>query len=156
MVYAFSLFTQQRFTGKIKIFCDKGINNNEDYFNKHHPPAHHQHMRPWFILKAHIVRKIKKWTVSNFKNLDRERVCSLSDYAPRPFSPFRPFSTDFVPRPFRPIIPLYDVTSIDYLTSQGRMIMDSLFIPVTDNSCIPRTPWGQTLMDSTSITFADR
>ena len=56
---------------QLKVLWYKGINNNADYFTKHHPPAHHRRMRPRFILKAHIVRKINFLTVFTIQNSDR-------------------------------------------------------------------------------------
>jgi hypothetical protein len=38
---------------QLRIYWDKGLNNNADYFTKHHPPAHHRTMRPKYVLNAH-------------------------------------------------------------------------------------------------------
>ena len=39
------------------IYCDKGANNDADYYTKHHPPAHHRTKRLKFILKNfHMTR----------------------------------------------------------------------------------------------------
>ena len=36
---------------QLNIYWDKGINNDADYFTKHHPPAHHRIQRSRYILK---------------------------------------------------------------------------------------------------------
>ena len=36
----------------LDIYWDKGINNDADYFTKHHPPAHHKLQRHRYILKG--------------------------------------------------------------------------------------------------------
>ena len=36
-----------------KMYWDKGANNLANYHTKHHPPSHHQKMRPLYILKNH-------------------------------------------------------------------------------------------------------
>jgi hypothetical protein len=38
---------------QLRIYWDKGQNNNADYFTKHHPPSHHLAMRPRYVLNAH-------------------------------------------------------------------------------------------------------
>jgi hypothetical protein len=38
---------------QLRIYWDKGINNQADYFTKHHPPSHHLLMRPQYVLNAH-------------------------------------------------------------------------------------------------------
>ena len=43
---------------QLKVFWEKGINNNADYFTKYHPHKHNQYRRPRFIIKVHIVRKL--------------------------------------------------------------------------------------------------
>ena len=136
-------------------FWDKGINKNWYYFTKHHPPAHHRRMRPVFILKFHIVRKLKKCIDSKFQNSDFERVYSWADSIPRPFRTFRPFRVDSGPSPFIPGRLLSGITSIDYLTSRGKTLMDSLFRPVANNSCRPCTSQVRMLMDCTSRTLTN-
>ena len=42
---------------EFKIWWDKGINNLADYHTKHFPPAHHQQMRPTYILKGNNVSR---------------------------------------------------------------------------------------------------
>ena len=44
----------------IKVFWDKGTNNDGDYFTKHHSPAVHKTQRPRYILKGFSVTKLKK------------------------------------------------------------------------------------------------
>jgi len=39
----------------IRVFWDKGANNDADYFTKHHPPSHHQSIQSRYILKNHYV-----------------------------------------------------------------------------------------------------
>eukprot|EP00957_Ditylum_brightwellii_P012128 915770-Ditylum_brightwellii.AAC.1 len=36
----------------LEIYWDKGINNDVDYYTKHHPLSHHKVTRPWHILKG--------------------------------------------------------------------------------------------------------
>ena len=31
---------------QLRLYWDKGTNNDADYFTKHHPPIHHRQMRP--------------------------------------------------------------------------------------------------------------
>ena len=40
---------------QIRYYWDKGINNEADYFSRHHPPKHHIDMRPKYILKGHLL-----------------------------------------------------------------------------------------------------
>jgi hypothetical protein len=40
---------------QLRIYWDRGRNNDTDYFTKHHPPAHYIHMRPKYVLNAHLV-----------------------------------------------------------------------------------------------------
>lgn len=42
---------------QFEIFWDKGTNNYADYFTKHHPPIHHQTIRPTYILKSFTLKK---------------------------------------------------------------------------------------------------
>jgi hypothetical protein len=44
---------------QLRIYWDKGINNDADYFTKHHPPKHHQMMRSKYILKANLIRFVR-------------------------------------------------------------------------------------------------
>ena len=141
---------------QLKVFWYKVINNNSYYFTKHHPTNHHWCMCPRFILKAHIVRKLKNLTESNFQNSDFDRVCSWANSGTRPFSPSRPSRADYVPIPFIIGIPLSNINSMYSLTSWGWTLTDSIFIPVTENSCRQRTSWGWTLMDSKSRPLTDR
>jgi hypothetical protein len=68
---------------QLRIYWDKGQNNNADYFTKHHSPAHHMLMRPQYVLNAHsvaqLIEKISKLTarlpVRHFR-LPGARVCS--------------------------------------------------------------------------------
>ena len=39
---------------QIKVFWQKGEDNLADYFTKHHPPAHHQKMRPIYLYEPKI------------------------------------------------------------------------------------------------------
>ena len=40
----------------IRVFWDKGINNDADYFTKHHSTTHHQAIREKYILKGHLIK----------------------------------------------------------------------------------------------------
>ena len=37
----------------IRVFWDKGVHNDADYFTKHHPASYHQSFRDCYILKGH-------------------------------------------------------------------------------------------------------
>ena len=39
----------------IRYYWDKGVNNDADYFTKHHPPKHHIQQRPKYILKGNLL-----------------------------------------------------------------------------------------------------
>jgi hypothetical protein len=56
---------------QLRMYWAKGVDNDADYFTKHHPPSHHIIMRPKYVLNAHMV------TVLN--RLLGARVCSYSD-----------------------------------------------------------------------------
>jgi hypothetical protein len=56
---------------QLRIYWDKGQNNNADYFTKHHPPSHHIVQRPRYVLNAHQVTALKR--------LLGARVCSNHD-----------------------------------------------------------------------------
>ena len=55
----------------LKIYWDKGSNNDADYFTKHHSPSHHKLMRPKYILKGFAVTELAKAISSSI----RARVC---------------------------------------------------------------------------------
>ncbi len=38
--------------GQLVIYCRKGVENDADYFTKHHPKAHHQRMRSRYLHEA--------------------------------------------------------------------------------------------------------
>jgi hypothetical protein len=44
---------------QLRIYWDKGSNNDADYFTKHHPPKYHQMMRSKYILKANLIRIVR-------------------------------------------------------------------------------------------------
>ena len=50
----------------IRYYWDKGINNEADYFSKHHPPKHHIDMRPKYILKGHLLTEKICHVCTNF------------------------------------------------------------------------------------------
>jgi hypothetical protein len=56
---------------QLRIWWDKGVNNDADYFTKHHPPSHHILMRPKYVLNAH--------QLTSQKQLLGGRVCSITD-----------------------------------------------------------------------------
>jgi hypothetical protein len=56
---------------QLRIWWDKGIHNDADYFTKHHPPSHHILMRPKYVLNAH--------QLTSQKPLLGARVCSSTD-----------------------------------------------------------------------------
>ena len=55
----------------IRVFWDRGIYNDADYFTKHHPPSHHRSIRERYILKGHHVTR----SCSLFPKLPCARVC---------------------------------------------------------------------------------
>ena len=62
----------------LKIFWDKGSNNDADYFTKHHSPAVHKHQRQRYILKGYSVAQLAT-SLANKLNFPA-RVCSTSTY----------------------------------------------------------------------------
>ena len=45
---------------KLRVYWDRGMNNDSDHFTKHHPPIHHHIMRHRCIHKFNLVRKIPR------------------------------------------------------------------------------------------------
>ena len=43
---------------QLRVYWDKGMNNDADYFTKHHSPIHYRQMRPWYIHTSNLVRTI--------------------------------------------------------------------------------------------------
>jgi hypothetical protein len=43
---------------QLRIYWDKGQNDDANYFTKHHPPSHHLAMRPKYVLNAHLATTI--------------------------------------------------------------------------------------------------
>ena len=60
----------------LRIFWDKGTNNNADYHTKHHSPAVHKTQRPRYILKGFSVNQIIRAILDKQNFL--ARVCSTS------------------------------------------------------------------------------
>jgi hypothetical protein len=58
---------------QLRIYWDKGQNNQADYFTKHHPPTHHLAMRPKYVLNAHQLTS--RVMLNHFRHLGA-RVCS--------------------------------------------------------------------------------
>eukprot|EP00957_Ditylum_brightwellii_P130433 9950258-Ditylum_brightwellii.AAC.1 len=52
MGYAFSWLREATIRQGLWIFWDKEINNDADYFTKHHPLDHHRTERPKYILRG--------------------------------------------------------------------------------------------------------
>jgi hypothetical protein len=52
---------------QLRIYWDKGVNNDADYFTKHHPPAHHLTERPRYVLNAHIVTALIRAVTTAFR-----------------------------------------------------------------------------------------
>ena len=68
----------ERTKEQISVYWDKGINNDTDYFTKHHPPIHHKVSRPKYILQGHNVTSSSP--VHAFRlRLACARVCSGPD-----------------------------------------------------------------------------
>jgi hypothetical protein len=64
---------------QLRIYWDKGENNRADYFTKQHPPTHHIHQRPQYVLSAHAIsNKMARQMVRSFC-LPGARVCSYCD-----------------------------------------------------------------------------
>ena len=68
----------------LRIYWDKGSNNDADYFTKHHAPNHHRLMRSKYILKNFNVNKNKSGFQSHVRGCVYPRVirdlstCNLS------------------------------------------------------------------------------
>ena len=43
---------------KLRVYWDKGKNNDPDYFTKYHSPIHHHQVRPQYIHTSNLVRKL--------------------------------------------------------------------------------------------------
>ena len=43
---------------QLRVYWDKGTNNDADYFTKRHPPIHHSQMRPRYIHTSNLVSTI--------------------------------------------------------------------------------------------------
>ena len=59
---------------QLRIYWDRGQNNQADYFTKHHSPAHHLLMRPQYVLNARNMRQIMRAL-----RIPCARVCSNRD-----------------------------------------------------------------------------
>ena len=55
----------------IKIYWDRGVNNNAEYLTKHNSLAHHKSERPKYILKGFSMTKVCSCIISKFL----ARVC---------------------------------------------------------------------------------
>jgi hypothetical protein len=64
---------------QLRIFWDKGQNNQADYFTKHHPPTHHRVLRPKYVLNAHQITVISQAVLPRHVGA---RVCSYHDCYP--------------------------------------------------------------------------
>ena len=67
---------EQAIRNILRIFWDKGTNNDGDYFTKHHSPAVHKAQRPRCILKGFSVSQLVNKVVNNRDFL--AWVCSTS------------------------------------------------------------------------------
>ena len=63
---------------QISVYWDSGDNNDADYFTKHHPPKHHQLLRPKYILHGHNISSNSNSSSLRFR-LACARVCSGLD-----------------------------------------------------------------------------
>ena len=43
---------------QLRVYWDKGTNNEADYFTKHHPTIHCRQIQPWYIYNSNLVRTI--------------------------------------------------------------------------------------------------
>jgi hypothetical protein len=59
----------------LRIYWDKGVNNDADYFTKHHPPSHHLTERPRYVLNAHRLTAVIRAVTRHLG----ARVCSYRD-----------------------------------------------------------------------------
>ena len=48
----------KEFLEQLRVYRDKGTNNDSDYFTKHHPPIHHPQMHPRYIHTSNLLRTI--------------------------------------------------------------------------------------------------
>jgi hypothetical protein len=60
---------------QLRIYWDKGVNNDADYFTKHHPPSHHLLERPRYVLNAHKLTAVLQPLLRHLG----ARVCSYRD-----------------------------------------------------------------------------
>ncbi len=51
----------------LRVFWDRGIHNDADYFTKHHPPSHHQSVRSRYILKGHHLSSCSHFPASSMR-----------------------------------------------------------------------------------------
>ena len=51
-----------------KVYWDRGTNNNDNYFTKHHPSIHHRQIQPRYIHTSNLARKIPQ-TIRLFKGV---------------------------------------------------------------------------------------
>ena len=51
-------FREKEVLEQLRIYWDKGMNNDADYFTKHHPPIQHCQIIPRYISTSILVRKI--------------------------------------------------------------------------------------------------
>ena len=61
----------------VSVYWEKGINNDADYFTKHHPPNHHRISRPKYILQGNNMSSSSHSSSLRFR-LACARVCSGS------------------------------------------------------------------------------
>ena len=45
---------------QLRLYWDRGMKNDTDYFTKHHPPIHHRQIRPRYIYTSNLVRTISQ------------------------------------------------------------------------------------------------
>ena len=55
-------FRDKEVLEKLRIYWDKGMNNDADYFIKHHPPIQNCQILPRYIHTSSLVRKIPQTT----------------------------------------------------------------------------------------------
>ena len=68
---------------QLRVYWDKGENNDADYYTKHFAPLYHRSQRPRVILKNHHVSKCPSYVpnaLSQFKQNPQLKNCSVHNY----------------------------------------------------------------------------
>ena len=58
MGYEMSLVERQEVLEQLRVYWNKGTENDADYFTRHNTPIQNFQMRPWYIHTLNLVRTI--------------------------------------------------------------------------------------------------